>query len=47
MDYELGTEKLGWECRRARETGRGHEDLITSPDNPLWDVLKRQFKRQN
>ncbi len=44
LDYELGTEKLNWKYWRAREAGKDHEDLIDRHDNPLWNVLKRQFK---
>jgi hypothetical protein len=44
LDYELGTEKLGWKYWQAREEGKDHEHLIDRHDNPLWNVLKRQFK---
>ena len=43
MDYELGVEKLGWKYWEAREQGKGHEQLIRRRDNPLWDVLKKEF----
>ncbi len=43
LDYELGTEKLGWKYWQEREKGIDHEDLIKRHDNPLWDVFKGQF----
>jgi len=43
LDYELGTEKLGWKYWQEREKGVNHEALIKRHDNPLWDVFKRQF----
>jgi aryl-phospho-beta-D-glucosidase BglC (GH1 family) len=43
LDYELGTEKLGWKYWQQREKGVDHEDLIKRHDNPLWDVFKRQL----
>jgi len=43
MDYKLGIEKLGWKYWQAREQGKGHEQLIRRRDNPLWDVLKKEF----
>lgn len=45
MDYELGTQKLGWKYWQAREEGKHHEDLIQRGDNPLWNVFKREFRR--
>lgn len=47
MDYELGVEKLGWKYWEAREQGKGHEQLIRRRDNPLWDVLKKEFKKNS
>jgi hypothetical protein len=44
LDYELGTEKLGWKYWEQREQGVDHEALIKRHDNPLWDVFKNQFK---
>jgi hypothetical protein len=43
LDYELGTEKLGWRYWEAREKGADHESLIQRRDNPLWEVFKRQL----
>lgn len=43
LDYELGTEKLGWTYWQQREKGIDHEDLIKRHDNPLWDVFKSQL----
>ena len=46
LDYELGTEKLGWKYWQQREKGIDHEDLIKRHDNPLWNVFKREFTRK-
>ena len=46
LDYELGTEKLGWKYWQQREKGIDHEGLIKRRDNPLWDVFKREFTRK-
>jgi endoglucanase len=43
LDYELGTEKLGWKYWQEREKGIAHEALIQRYDNPLWNVFKREF----
>ncbi len=43
LDYELGTEKLGWKYWQEREKGIDHEALIKRHDNPLWNVFKREF----
>ncbi|MEJ2705100.1 MAG: HEAT repeat domain-containing protein [Sedimentisphaerales bacterium] len=43
LDYELGTEKLGWKYWQERDKGIAHEALIHRHDNPLWDVFKREF----
>lgn len=43
LDYELGTEKLGWKYWQARDEGVDHERLIERHDNPLWEVLKSEF----
>jgi len=43
LDYELGTEKLGWKYWQEREKGADHESLIDRRDNPLWEVLRREF----
>lgn len=42
MDYELGTGKLGWKYWQAVEGGKQPEKL--RGDNPLFDVLKREFR---
>ncbi len=46
LDYELGTEKLGWKYWQAREEGKSHEELIQRRDNPLFDVIKNEFVRE-
>ncbi len=46
LDYELGTENLGWDYWKAREAGKTHEDLIQRRDNPLFDVIKKEFKKE-
>jgi endoglucanase len=43
LDYELGTEKLGWKYWQQREKGIDHEELIQRHNNPLWEVFKREF----
>ena len=43
LDYELGTEKLDGKYWQGREEGVDHERLIERHDNPLWEVLKREF----
>lgn len=43
MDYELGTDKLGWKYWQAVEAGKKHEELITRRDNPLWNLFKAEF----
>ena len=43
LDYELGTEKLGWKYWQAREAGKSHEELIQRRDNPLFNVIKKEF----
>ena len=45
MDFELGTEKLDWKYWEAREAGKTHEELIERKDNPLWNVIKREFQK--
>lgn len=44
MDYELGTEKLGWKYWQEIEKGKSHEELITRQDNPLWNIIKRELE---
>ncbi len=46
LDYELGTEKLGWKYWQGREKGVDHEALIKRHDNPLWNVIKREFSQK-
>jgi endoglucanase len=41
MDYELGTGKLPWSYWQAVE--RGEAPDVPRKDNPLWDVIKREF----
>lgn len=43
LDYELGTQPLGWKYWQAREGGADHETLIERRDNPLWEVLHRRL----
>lgn len=43
LDYELGTEKLNWKYWQEREKGKSHEELITRKNNPIWNVIKREF----
>lgn len=45
MDYELGTGNLGGKYWQGREDGKSHESLIQRRDNPLWQVLSREFQR--
>lgn len=42
MDYELGAGRLGWKYWQAIEVGEQPEKL--RGDNPLFDVLKREFR---
>ncbi|MDP8245781.1 MAG: cellulase family glycosylhydrolase [Candidatus Hinthialibacter antarcticus] len=44
MDYELGTEKMGWKYWEAIEAGKHPESLKTREDNPLWNVIQRELK---
>jgi hypothetical protein len=46
MDYELGTDRLGWKYWQAREEGMAHEALIHRDDNPLWSVFRSQFQKR-
>jgi hypothetical protein len=43
LDYELGAEKLGWAFWQAVERGEDPEHYKNRHDNPIWDVLKREF----
>ncbi len=47
MDYELGTEKLHWSYWDNINTGKQHEDLIDRKDNPLWNIIKKEFNQQS
>ena len=42
MDYELGSGRLGWNYWQAIEVGEQPEK--PRGDNPLFDVLKREFR---
>ena len=42
IDYELGAGRLGWKYWQAIEVGEQPEKL--RGDNPLFDVLKREFR---
>jgi hypothetical protein len=42
MDYELGSGRLGWKYWQAIEVGEQPEK--PRGDNPLFDVLKREFR---
>lgn len=45
MDYELGTQKLGWEYwKSVEEEGKHPESLKIRKDNPLWQVFKEKLK---
>ncbi len=46
LDYELGTEpKLGWKYWKAVEKGIDAEPFKKRGDNPIWNVLKKEFRR--
>ncbi len=44
MDYELGTQKLGWNYWQAIEEGKHPESLKRRKDNPLWNVIKSELR---
>lgn len=44
MDYELGTGRMGGAYWEAVEQGEDPEDYKRRGDNPLWDVIKREFQ---
>ncbi len=44
LDYELGAEKLGWAFWQALERGEDAEKYKNRHDNPIWHVLKREFR---
>lgn len=44
LDYELGADKLGWRFWQAVENGEDPEKYKNRHDNPIWDVLKREFR---
>ncbi len=46
LDYELGTRELGQKYWQAREQGKSHEELIHRHDNPLWDVIRKEFRSE-
>ena len=41
MDYELGTGGVGWDYWKAID--RGEKPEKPRKDNPLWEVIKREF----
>lgn len=43
MDYELGTEKMGWKFWQGIEEGKDPESLKTRKDNPLWNIIQREL----
>lgn len=47
MDYELGTDKLGWKYWQAIEAGKKHEELIHRKENPLWTLFQEEFSSGN
>jgi hypothetical protein len=44
LDYELGTEKLGWKYWQAIDSGASHEDIVNRHDNSLWHVISSRLK---
>lgn len=46
MDYELGTQKLGWRYWQKRDQGLSHEQLIQRDNNPLWQVFKNELNNR-
>lgn len=45
MNYELGTEKLNWKQWEAIEAGtKGYNDFIVDGENPLWEVIAREYR---
>ncbi len=46
MDYELGTEKLGWKYWQGIEEGKSHNDLVNRHNNPLWEVIRECLNRK-
>lgn len=44
LDYELGAEPLGWIYWEAVERGEDPEPHKNRHDNPIWEVIKREFK---
>ena len=45
LDYELGTEKLGWQYWQAIDSGGVHEELVNRHENPLWHVIQSRLKK--
>ncbi|MDA1067312.1 MAG: cellulase family glycosylhydrolase [Verrucomicrobia bacterium] len=39
MDYELGTEKLGWKYWEGIDAGKSHYEMVNRHNNPLWQVI--------
>jgi len=45
MNYELGTEKLGWKAWQEIEAGtKGYSDFIVEGENPLWEIFESEFR---
>jgi citrate lyase subunit alpha/citrate CoA-transferase len=42
----VGTDKLGPRYWQAREQGKTHEALIHRHDNPLWEVIRSEFRKR-
>ena len=45
LDYELGTEKQDWRIWTAEERGEEPDIYKKRGDNPLWQVISREFKK--
>jgi hypothetical protein len=47
MDYELGEKRLPWAYWQAVERGEDGEAHKPRRSNPIWDVLAKEFARNN
>lgn len=46
MNYELGMQKLNWKQWEAIKAGtQGYSDFILEEENPLWEVVAREFRK--
>ena len=45
LDYELGTQKMDWRIWTAEERGEDPDIYKKRGDNPLWQVISREFKK--